>query len=115
VRTLIAEAEAWEGTASELLDALADRVEESARRARDWPSSPRALSAVLRRVAPNLRAIGLEVEFQRGPDSRRGGLIRIIQKAGGRTVQTVQSVPLAPDDPDGLDGASPAVIDEGEL
>ena len=115
VRSLIAGAEGWEGTASELLLALADHVEEPVRRGRDWPSSPRALSAVLRRIAPNFRAIGVEVEFARGPDSRRRRLIRIIQKIDGRTVQTVQSAVLGPDALDGLDGVSATATDEGEL
>ena len=34
-------------------------------RDRTWPRSPRALSSVLRRLAPSLRTMGVEVEFDR--------------------------------------------------
>jgi len=53
----------WEGTAAELLELLDARVEEFTRRQREWPKSPRTLSCALRRLAPNLRTAGLEVQF----------------------------------------------------
>jgi hypothetical protein len=67
IRKLASEAkwvdEKWEGTSSELLNKLstlaADKIAESNR----WPKSPRALSGILRRLAPSLRVIGIMVEF----------------------------------------------------
>jgi hypothetical protein len=55
----------FEGTASELLKKLAGIAGEETTRTRGWPRSPQALSGALRRLAPNLRAIGIEVEFHR--------------------------------------------------
>jgi hypothetical protein len=104
LRSLWAEVPTWEGTASELLDALAGRADEGIRRGRDWPSSPRALSGAVRRIAPNLRAIGLEVEFDRDRTIGRRRVVRFRQTACA-IVQTVQTLP---DATDGLDADFPA-------
>jgi hypothetical protein len=50
----------WSGTASELLKELQAQVGESKIK-EDWAKSARALSGALKRLAPNLRACGLEV------------------------------------------------------
>ena len=59
----------WYGTPTELLDALTRYLtakhEERTLKNRDWPKRADKLSALLRRYAPNLRATGLEVEFER--------------------------------------------------
>jgi hypothetical protein len=60
---LIAEQARWEGTASDLLVDLRLRSNQDVARMRDWPNSPRSLSGLLRRLAPNLRAIGIAVSF----------------------------------------------------
>ena len=44
----------WVGTAAELLDLLNARFHEVARKAKDWPKSPSALSAQRRRLAPSV-------------------------------------------------------------
>lgn len=54
-----------ETTSTELLDALAKHVSEAALRAKSWPSSPRALSAALQRLAPTLRAVGIDINHAR--------------------------------------------------
>lgn len=92
----------WEGTASELLDAIAARSNENVRRGREWPSSPRALSSAVRRIAPNLRGLGIEVEFRRGSDASRRRFLRIRQR-GCASVRTVQMVPGTSDAMDGSD------------
>ena len=53
----------WEGTAGELLEQLSVVVEGTKRE--DWPTTPRACSGQLRRLAPDLRSIGVEVTFAR--------------------------------------------------
>lgn len=55
----------FDGTASELLAELADRVDETDTRKRSWPGNARALSADLRRIAPNMRSEGVHIEFDR--------------------------------------------------
>lgn len=54
----------WQGTATELLAAVAEHVDEATRRGKAWPQSPRALAGKLRRMAPDLRrGAGIDVEF----------------------------------------------------
>ena len=60
----------WTGNASDLLGALAEMVGERAAKSKTWPDSPRALAGRLRRAAPFLRKIGIEVGFWREGRSR---------------------------------------------
>jgi hypothetical protein len=53
----------WEGTASELLDALTSKVDPKVVEGKQWPKSPRGLSGMLRRLAPSLRMVNIMVEF----------------------------------------------------
>lgn len=69
----------WQGTASELLELLALYVPERARRA--IPVMPKNLSDILRRLTPNLRAVGIEVEFKRLGDQMRTRQIRIEKRS----------------------------------
>jgi DNA polymerase-1 len=55
----------WQGTAEALLDELAGCVGEGVRRRKGWPGNPRALSGLLRRLAPALREVGFAIEFPR--------------------------------------------------
>jgi len=72
VRSLALGPAAWEGTASELLPVLDERVTEAARRARSWPTTAAGLGGRLRRVAPALRSVGVVVTQRReGQDRRR--------------------------------------------
>jgi hypothetical protein len=72
----------WTGTAGDLLDRLrpADRVP------RGWPESPRALSSALRRLAPALRRVGVEVTTRREAHT-------------GRRLLTLDEVPERPSRP----------------
>jgi hypothetical protein len=54
----------FEGTASELLKALNEIVPERQTKAKDWPKRPNTLSGILRRVAPPLRKVGIDIEFE---------------------------------------------------
>jgi len=60
----------WVGTATELLDKLSFGVGETAERRKDWPKSARALGTILRRLAPNLRAVGADITWDRGGGER---------------------------------------------
>ncbi len=60
----------WSGTSTELLADLEAHVDEKVTRRQDWPKRPRDLSAALRRLAPTLRELGLEVEFARSGRTR---------------------------------------------
>jgi hypothetical protein len=53
----------WTGTTTELLA----RLTPEGRQPRGWPESPRALSAALRRLAPGLRRVGIEMDHHRAP------------------------------------------------
>lgn len=59
----LADEKAWKGTAAELLEELSKVADDAAKRAKSWPSTPRGLGSALRRAAPNLRKVGLIVEF----------------------------------------------------
>ncbi len=60
----------FSGTASELLEKLAGKVDEKATKAKDWPKTARAVRGELDRLAPNLRELGYVIDHA-GP-SRRG-------------------------------------------
>jgi hypothetical protein len=68
----------WCGTAAELLE----RVTKPGRLPRGWPETPKAIGGALRRLAPALRGVGIEVRFAReaGTGSRR--LIELTDEPG---------------------------------
>jgi len=57
--------EGFSGTVAELLARLNCMVSEGMRRSVRWPKAPNALSNALRRMASNLRAVGIEIQFSR--------------------------------------------------
>jgi hypothetical protein len=65
LRALMAARTEWTGTASDLLGALAEAAGERVAKSKTWPDSPRALASRLRRAAPFLRKIGIEVAFKK--------------------------------------------------
>lgn len=76
VRRFAEERRDWTGTASQLdseLKALAGEAVNS----KDWPGSPRVLSGQLRRLAPNLRTLGVCIDFDRDEGKNRTRLILI--------------------------------------
>ncbi len=83
----------WKGTATDLLTELGNVIGDAAQKRPDWPKSGRGLSGVLRRLAPNLRAVGIDVQFDtegRGNDKRR---IIIVRRFGRDTVPIDPTVP----------------------
>lgn len=69
----------WEGTAADLLT----RISPPGRLPRGWPESPRATSAALRRLAPGLRRLGIEVSAYREAGTGGRRLIVISTLDGG--------------------------------
>jgi len=67
----------FETSATGFLDALKQLTNPRHRRDAAWPKSPRALSSALRRLAPALRTMGVDVRFQRHWDHGRSRVISI--------------------------------------
>jgi hypothetical protein len=63
----------WSGSATELLAALNRVAHEEVRIERGWPKRANHLATQLRRLAPNLRRLGIDVRFEReaGTGQRR--------------------------------------------
>ena len=72
----------WEGTAGELLEQLVALVGEKVTKREDWPANPRTLSGQLRRLAPDLRSIGIEVTFAPRTGKRRAITIIRAEESG---------------------------------
>lgn len=68
----------FEGSATALLAELDDQAGEAVTRSRAWPKSARSLSSALRRLAPDLRSYGIEIESRRVHGGRR--VLRIEQR-----------------------------------
>src|SRR5689334_11553555 len=84
----------WDGTASDLLQAADQRREVYMGRP-DWPRTPRALAGRLRRAQPSLRALGIEIVFQR--EGRTGS--RMIRMRGHSSASPAPSATRAPTKP----------------
>ena len=67
----------FETSATGFLDALKQLTDPRHRRDAAWPKSPRALSSALRRLAPALRTVGIDVRFERVSGIERTRLISI--------------------------------------
>ncbi|MGO9056008.1 MAG: hypothetical protein ACLQU2_01260, partial [Candidatus Binataceae bacterium] len=57
--------EGFSGTVAELLARLNCMISENMRRSVRWPKVPSALGSALRRMASNLRAVGIDIQFSR--------------------------------------------------
>jgi hypothetical protein len=60
----------FRGTMQELLQTLGTLSPSSKGWSSDWPKSPRLLSVKLRQLAPQLRSLGIDVEFVRDGQHR---------------------------------------------
>jgi hypothetical protein len=76
IQALVRDSE-FEGTATDLLEALQPYAGENTGSQRSWPANGRALSNALRRLAPNLRKLGIDISFSRGSERSRRRLIII--------------------------------------
>jgi len=97
----------WSGTAGELLEQLLPLGGEKVIKREDWPAHPRALSGQLRRLAPDLRSIGVEVTFPTRTGQRRPITITRAEDGGGRPSSASPPSPRTASDrarSDGRDG-----------
>jgi hypothetical protein len=88
LRVLVAE-RPFEGTMTELWKALNDTAGDKVTRQKGWPKSVRGLGGLLRRLTPNLRKVGVRVQFLKSHHPRK---VRIA------------IVPIVPDAPKAGDG-----------
>jgi putative DNA primase/helicase len=65
----------WEGSATDLLNAINERTPETTRKQRSWPSNGQGLGTRMDRIAPLLRSKGFRVERRRTHDGKRLVLI----------------------------------------
>jgi hypothetical protein len=68
VRTLVDRTERWEGSYLDLLDVLRT-IETTHAHTAEWPNTPKKLSAELRRLAPALRIVGVDIKFHSDGES----------------------------------------------
>lgn len=71
VLSFMEEREEWVGKSAELLEKLASEVDEKVERSRSWPKTASHLSGRLKRLAPALRAQGLDYEDWREAGGER--------------------------------------------
>ena len=107
VLDLVADRGEWSGTASELLAALDRSIDERTKNAKSWPKSARSLSGILKRLAPNYRAAGVDVAFDREHGGNRRRTIALC-KSTGFCVPTVPTVPSKQNSRDDRDANGPS-------
>ena len=77
---LIEDQQGWSGPATELLNALNERVSDQVMRQKAWPKIGRSMAGHLKRLAPNLRRAGWEVEYDRNSSRRLWTITRMTQQ-----------------------------------
>jgi hypothetical protein len=92
----------FQGTASDLLKALNRITPESQTKAKGWPKRPNTLSNILRRIAPPLRKIGIDIGFDR---DKRQKTITVTRSDRARKTSSSPSSSLSSKDGNGLDRA----------
>ena len=92
LRSLMERRTEWTGTATELLEVLSDEVGERVSKTKAWPTSSQALSGRVRRAAPLLRKVGIEIGFKKEGHARTRQ-IEIFRKADNRRITS--SLPSA--------------------
>lgn len=84
----------WEGTATQLLHALADRADETMRRSGAWPKTANWLSRELDKVADNLRARGVTVTRT---TQHRGTKVIVLSRSGDAKLPSGDAKPPSGD------------------
>jgi hypothetical protein len=81
LRHLLATKQQYEGTATDLFQTLTYLINEQ-KRPKGWPSNPQVLSSQLRRIAPNLRVVGVEVTWRQETGAGSQKIIAINDTGG---------------------------------
>ena len=93
----------WSGTCKDLLKDLESIADEKILKRKDWPSNERKLRAELDRVAPNLRAEGIDVQRLPRKGHSRPILLRRIDSGSAAVAEGRQASrplpPLRPEEP----------------
>ena len=99
----------WRGTAQELLDQLNGIASPETRKEKSWPKAANSLSNQLKRISPNLRAVGLDVLMETLHAGKFITLTRI-------STETIVAINAPPNPDDGLedDGLDDDRFDEDE-
>lgn len=97
VAELLSERQSWRGTAGELKRLLEDRL--NATLPKDWPKSPKAMGGALRRIAPNIRALGWSVSFDERESNGQRRKIIVIDKVPLPTCPISPTYPIDPSIP----------------
>jgi Bifunctional DNA primase/polymerase, N-terminal len=93
LRKLMHERTEWDGTPAELLAALGALVSDQVARSQAWPKTPRGLSGALKRLAPNLRRVGIDAP-PAAPTGHANTRILHIMRSANTGAQPL--APLAP-------------------
>lgn len=88
----LAEAGGFSGTPGDLLVQITGMATEAEKRGSNWPKNARSLSGHLKRLAPNLRAAAVEIEFARGTDRKRTRTVTITRKVAEFASACVRTV-----------------------
>ena len=91
----------------QILGALTDAVGERRAKAKDWPKSASALSNRLRRAAPELRKVGIQITMDLPPACRGGPKLVCIERlpeSSGKSPSTASAASVEPLFADGVDG-----------
>ncbi len=75
--TLTGEGPRWTGTPTELLAALRSCATDEDRRQSNWPKNAQVLSGELKRLAPNFRQKGINIEHGREGTARRTRVVTV--------------------------------------
>jgi hypothetical protein len=100
----------WEGTASELLDALDGQADDRAKKGKYWPRSANALSGKVKRSATALRTEGIEVTI--GHDSQAKRRFIRLEQVVEKIVPIVPNTKDTMQDDDILSNYSGTMFDE---
>ena len=91
---LLRDAESWDGSFTQLLGALAPLATEEQKNDRGWPKRANELSKIVRRVMPNLRSQGIEME-DLPRTSKTGRRVRLYRREKAEQSLSLSS-PLSP-------------------
>ena len=82
----LSEGGTFEGTATDLLQTIEGQATDETRKHRNWPLTGRALSGEIRRLAPNLRGVGVNIEFNRRTGKGRARNLVVHKISEGETL-----------------------------